>query len=42
MITGDNINTARTIALEAGILDADGNSKYSVMEGSEFRYIKYN
>lgn len=42
MITGDNVNTARTIALEAGILKENDNSKYSVMEGSEFKYkIKY-
>ena len=40
MVTGDNFHTARTIALEAGIITeadlADGeNQKYLCMEGGE-------
>ena len=35
MVTGDNVVTARAIALKCGILD--GSSDFVVMEGPEFR-----
>ena len=34
MVTGDNVNTARSIALKCGILQA--NSEFLVVEGKEF------
>ena len=34
MVTGDNVNTARSIALKCGILQA--NSEFLVLEGKEF------
>ena len=34
MVTGDNVNTARSIALKCGILQA--NSEFLVLEGREF------
>ena len=38
MVTGDNIDTARAIALEAGILtEAQKDRKYAVMDGKSFR-----
>jgi magnesium-transporting ATPase (P-type) len=38
MVTGDNIDTARAIALEAGILTKDQmNRKYACMDGKTFR-----
>lgn len=38
MVTGDNIDTARAIALEAGILKPkDRDRKYAVMDGKTFR-----
>ena len=38
MVTGDNIDTARAIALEAGILtEAQKDRKYAVMDGKTFR-----
>lgn len=40
MVTGDNLNTARAIALECGILesDADANAP-NVIEGKAFRAL---
>ena len=35
MVTGDNINTAKAVATECGILTADG----ICMEGPEFRKL---
>jgi Ca2+-transporting ATPase len=38
MITGDNVNTARAIAIECGILNPDGDSdNEAVLEGVQFR-----
>ena len=41
MVTGDNINTACSIAKECGILDEDFNLEnqisHQVLEGKEFR-----
>lgn len=38
MVTGDNIDTAKAIALEAGILKAEHKDrKYAVMTGQDFR-----
>jgi len=38
MVTGDNIDTAKAIALEAGILtEAQKDRKYAVMDGKTFR-----
>jgi magnesium-transporting ATPase (P-type) len=38
MVTGDNIDTAKAIALEAGILTKDQmNRKYACMDGKTFR-----
>lgn len=38
MVTGDNIETARAISLDAGILkQSDLKEKYACMEGAEFR-----
>jgi len=34
MVTGDNVNTARSIALKCGILRV--NSEFLVLEGKEF------
>lgn len=34
MVTGDNVNTARSIALKCGILQV--NSEFLVLEGKEF------
>ena len=34
MVTGDNVNTARSIALKCGILQP--NSEFLVLEGKEF------
>ena len=34
MVTGDNVNTARSIALKCGILEP--NSEFLVIEGREF------
>lgn len=34
MVTGDNVNTARSIALKCGILQP--NSDFLVIEGKEF------
>jgi P-type Ca2+ transporter type 2B len=40
MVTGDNIDTAKAIALEAGILKAEHKDrKYAVMEGKQFREL---
>lgn len=40
MVTGDNVETARAIAHECGILtEEDLKKKYAVMEGSEFRKL---
>jgi len=41
MVTGDNINTARSIAVKCGILPA--GSKFLVLEGAEFnRMIRHS
>ncbi|KAF9618615.1 hypothetical protein IFM89_002310 [Coptis chinensis] len=37
MITGDNVFTARAIAIECGILESDEESNSGVVEGVEFR-----
>ncbi|KAJ7391328.1 ATPase, Ca transporting, plasma membrane [Desmophyllum pertusum] len=37
MVTGDNVNTARSIALKCGILQA--NSEFLVLEGREFNKL---
>ncbi|KAM7272307.1 hypothetical protein ACFE04_026970 [Oxalis oulophora] len=37
MITGDNINTAKAIAIECGILNPDSMSEDAVVEGIQFR-----
>ena len=41
MVTGDNLDTARAIALNAGILkdEDEANKKYACMEGKEFREV---
>lgn len=40
MITGDNIQTARTIALECGILDTDTDAtEPNIIEGRVFRAL---
>ena len=40
MVTGDNIDTARAIALEAGILKLEHKDrKYAVMDGKTFREL---
>jgi len=40
MVTGDNIDTAKAIAIEAGIVSRDdADSKYVCMEGKEFREL---
>jgi magnesium-transporting ATPase (P-type) len=38
MVTGDNLDTAKAIALEAGILKVeDLGNEYACMEGKDFR-----
>lgn len=38
MVTGDNIQTAKAIAMECGILDLDGDAtEPNVIEGKTFR-----
>lgn len=38
MVTGDNLDTAKAIALEAGILDPrDSDKRYACMDGKTFR-----
>ena len=38
MVTGDNLDTAKAIAIEAGILSAaDAETEYACMEGKAFR-----
>jgi len=38
MVTGDNVDTAKAIAIEAGILKKDQiGKKYSCMDGKTFR-----
>lgn len=40
MVTGDNIQTAKAIAIECGILSAtDDASEPTVIEGKEFRVL---
>ena len=40
MVTGDNLITAKSIAVDCGILiSADQNIQYEVMEGKEFREL---
>lgn len=40
MVTGDNLDTAKAIAIDAGIVRAeDANGKYVCMEGKEFREL---
>lgn len=36
MVTGDNINTARSIAIKCGIISKDDNDPMSVLEGKTF------
>lgn len=37
MVTGDNIQTAKAIALECGILDSEAATEPTVIEGKTFR-----
>lgn len=38
MVTGDNLDTAKAIALEAGILNPkDADKRYACMDGKTFR-----
>jgi len=37
MVTGDNLDTARAIAIQSGILDANDRNKFACMEGKDFR-----
>jgi Ca2+-transporting ATPase len=37
MVTGDNLKTARAIALECGILEDSGASAQAIIEGKVFR-----
>jgi magnesium-transporting ATPase (P-type) len=38
MVTGDNLDTAKAIAIEAGILrKRDLDNRYACMEGKQFR-----
>lgn len=41
MVTGDNLKTARAIALECGILqsDADASKPNHLIEGKDFRSL---
>jgi magnesium-transporting ATPase (P-type) len=40
MVTGDNLDTAKAIALNAGILKPEeADLQYACMEGKEFREI---
>lgn len=40
MVTGDNLDTAKAIAIDAGIVSAaDADSKYVCMEGKQFREL---
>lgn len=40
MVTGDNVDTAKAIALEAGLLTrAEAELEFSVMEGKQFREL---
>lgn len=40
MVTGDNIQTAKAIAMECGILDPTaGLSESAIIEGREFRVL---
>ena len=40
MVTGDNLDTAKAIAIEAGIVSAEqANEEYVCMEGKEFREL---
>ena len=40
MVTGDNIDTAKAIAIEAGLITAEqANDQYVCMEGKEFREL---
>jgi magnesium-transporting ATPase (P-type) len=40
MVTGDNLDTAKAIALNAGILkQEEADEQYTCMEGKEFREI---
>jgi magnesium-transporting ATPase (P-type) len=40
MVTGDNLDTAKAIAIEAGLVSAaQANEQYVCMEGKEFREL---
>ena len=40
MVTGDNLDTAKAIAIEAGIVSREtADQKYVCMEGKEFREL---
>jgi len=37
MVTGDNLETAKAIAIQAGILDPNDTNEFACMEGKKFR-----
>jgi len=40
MVSGDNLQTAQTVAIRAGILtEEEANQKYAVMSADEFRRL---
>jgi magnesium-transporting ATPase (P-type) len=40
MVTGDNLDTAKAIAIEAGIVTAaNADTRYVCMEGKQFREL---
>ena len=40
MVTGDNLDTAKAIAIDAGIVTAsEANNQYVCMEGKQFREL---
>lgn len=39
MVTGDNIQTAKAIALECGILASDADASEQIIEGKTFREL---
>ena len=40
MVSGDNIETAKAVAIKAGIVsEAESSGKFAVMTGEEFRNV---